>query len=101
MSRGKRIGVILILVGLCIPILAMLFASGYSSGRDFMWNVKNSGIVIWTEKKTEAPGPWQASHPLWIPTITYFVPCSVFFALGIVLVATGTGFMLLSRDQAK
>ncbi len=100
MNRGKRIGVILILVGLCIPILAMLFASGYSSGRDFMWNVKNTGFVIWTENKSEAPGPWQ-SYRTWTPTITYFVPCSVFFALGIVLVATGTGFIILSRDQAQ
>jgi len=49
-GRGRKIGVVLILVGICIPILAMLFASGYNSRQDLIWNVQHTEWVFWTER---------------------------------------------------
>lgn len=46
MVRGKKIGVILILTGLCIPILAMLFTSNYYPSKGFIWNVKETEIIL-------------------------------------------------------
>jgi hypothetical protein len=46
MSRGKKIGVVLILAGLCIPILSMLFAEGYDSRQDLIWNIQEMEIYV-------------------------------------------------------
>lgn len=110
MGRGKKIGVVLILAGFCIPILATLFASGYRTGQDLIWNVQNTEVVIWTERvpiTSEQDGPWkkyQAEIPGWIPaqkyqTLRYAIPCSALFGLGIILTATGIGLVVCSPKR--
>jgi hypothetical protein len=121
MGRGKKIGVVLILAGLCIPILAMIFASGYKSQQDLIWNIKNTEVVFWKQtsiiptkssadifdkvdanRKDEAHGPSKDYDPLELYhrkiTTYHQLPCSVFFGVGIILTAIGIGLVILSKD---
>jgi len=123
MARGKKIGVILILVSLCIPMLAMLFANWGYHGRDGVWrNAKYAGIVIWEREKPRPEIDFSGLPDKRIVTTaelfgnphqpnveyigplktkeTYYVPCRYLFGLGIILVAIGIGLVILS-DNGK
>jgi hypothetical protein len=91
MGQWKKVGVILILIGICIPILAMLFAQGYDSRRNLISNAQNIETVFWQE----------ISHP---PGLSYrintiYIPYRYFLALGLILTATGIGLTMLSKNE--
>jgi hypothetical protein len=46
MNRRKKTGVILIIVGICIPLLALPFVSGYSKEKGVIANFYKIGIQI-------------------------------------------------------
>jgi len=51
MDKRKKTGIILIIVGLCIPLLALPFVSGYSKDKGIIDNFYKIGIQI--RKDTE------------------------------------------------
>ena len=78
MTRGKKIGVVLMLSGLCIPILAMLFSSGYVSRQDLIWNAQHIEIILWeipipikyevlAPPPSDQDGPWKKYKRVKIP----------------------------------
>ncbi|HBA54678.1 hypothetical protein [Syntrophorhabdus aromaticivorans] len=98
MNHERKIGIICIFIGICVPLIALPFVSGYSKGKGFMYNFLNVGITINTEGQS-AP----ANHPPVTPakqnrkTITYkaFIPkqipfrwflavTAIFFYIGII-----------------
>jgi len=81
MGRGKKIGVVLILVGICIIMLTLVFGEGYYYRQDFISNLQDMRFYLWADGT--------------------YLPCKYFFGLGIVLTAIGIGFVVLSENVRK
>jgi hypothetical protein len=106
MSKGGKIGVVLMLIGFCIPMLSMLFASDYhpKRGEIFISIIKNTDIVCWKTGQ-EPVNPYLNTNKILTTEEvfgsikTYCVPLSLSFGLGIVLIATGIGLFVLSKKE--
>ncbi|MGD9579370.1 MAG: hypothetical protein AB7Y74_14125 [Syntrophorhabdus sp.] len=61
MDPEKKLGIILILVGLLIPLAALPFVSGFSREKGFYENLYNVGIAIGNESKDRTFKPAQPS----------------------------------------
>jgi hypothetical protein len=120
MGQRKKIGVILILTGLCIPMLSMIFASNYNPERGLILNIQKTIIVLWertyiVDAKPQhppdlalqsKPKPTRgetvtldsiAFDPIKIKE-TIYVPLSLSFGLGIILTAIGAGLVIISKN---
>ena len=98
MDPEKKKGILLIVVGLCIPLLALPFVSGFDMSKGFMDNFYNTGIRI--TKDTAGPGAAATSAPAdsskgapvpkkridKIPFRFFFVPTVLLIYIGIVLI---------------
>src|SRR3989304_4050381 len=75
MSKGKRIGAILILIGICIPLISFVFVEAYDSRLGFWQSVtatRGIHIKLWKRQnesnlleKYKLPTQWEdvVSHP--------------------------------------
>ena len=59
MDQQRRVGLILILIGICIPLMTLPFLSGYSRDKGFFDNFYRVGIELRKDKPADA-----YSHPL-------------------------------------
>jgi hypothetical protein len=99
MDREKKIGILLIAIGICIPLMAVPFISGYSKDKGILDNLYKVGITIKKDKpgqEEEAPPPisldkpkdedFQYSKlvPKRIPFRFFLVITLIFFYMGIV-----------------
>jgi hypothetical protein len=100
MNQRKKSGIIFIIVGICIPLLALPFVSGYSKELGFFDNFYKIGIQI---KKASPPksGSDPLAHldgdqgksklsiliPKRIPFRFFLVVTLIFFYIGIVRIA--------------
>lgn len=98
MDREKKIGILLIAIGICIPLMAVPFISGYSKDKGILDNLYKAGIAIKKDKpgQEEAPPPisldkpdeegFQFSKlvPKRIPFRFFLVITLIFFYMGIV-----------------
>ena len=57
MDRRKKKGIILIVIGICIPLMALPFVSGYSKERGFFDNFYKIGIPIRGDSEVSPEGP--------------------------------------------
>lgn len=111
MARGKKIGVVLILTGFCIPILAILFASQYNPRYGFIRYVQSAEIVLW--KRIIPPfNPYMHvddknqntikgdifDEIIKEEEIAYVLPYRYCFGLGIILTTIGIGLFLISEN---
>lgn len=55
MNDGKKKGIILIVIGICIPLFALPFVSGFDMNKGFMDNFYNTGIRITKDTGAAAP----------------------------------------------
>ncbi|HNT43413.1 MAG TPA: hypothetical protein PKN85_03070 [Syntrophorhabdaceae bacterium] len=62
MNDGKKKGIILIIIGICIPLFALPFVSGLDINKGFMDNFYNAGIRI-TKSAVPAPPETAAGKP--------------------------------------
>jgi len=76
MSKYKKIGIILILVGICIPLISFVFAEGYSSS-----------------------GFWYSVGEMYIDTGETTLPYKYLFSVGIISILTGIGFFVLAEPE--
>jgi hypothetical protein len=53
MNKQKKIGIIFIIIGICVPLIALPFVSGWSDGKGLFDNFYNIGIQI-REEQIEA-----------------------------------------------
>lgn len=66
MDREKKVGVILIAIGICIPLAVLPFVSGYSGEKGFVRNLYEVGIVLGGAKQAdtvEAGSPAAGKKP--------------------------------------
>ncbi len=50
MNKQKKIGIIFIIIGICVPLIALPFVSGWSDEKSLFDNFYNVGIQIREEK---------------------------------------------------
>ena len=50
MNREKKIGIVLIVFGICFPLILLPFVSGYEKDKGIIQNLFNVGIVLKKEK---------------------------------------------------
>jgi len=125
MTKFKRIGIILILIGVCIPLVSFVFATGYNPHFGFWWSVTRMNINLWQktviepeaqrgdvfdkitpERKKgfvpleEAPAPQGLTYlgetlPETLPETYVTLPYKYPFSLGIIFVLSGIGIFTL------
>ncbi len=99
MKPEKKKGILLIVIGLCIPLFALPFVSGFDMSKGFMDNFYNTGIRITKDTGQTAPvakiSPAGSSkNPLdlkkmrieKIPYRFFFVPAIFLIYVGIVMI---------------
>lgn len=102
MNDGKKKGIILIIIGICIPLFALPFVSGFDINKGFMDNFYNAGIRIAKDTGAAAPdapagkpsGDAAGKNPLSrdkmriekIPFRLFLVPTFILIYIGIVMI---------------
>ena len=101
MTKYKRIGIILILIGICIPLVAFVFSSGYNPKLGFLWSITKMNIYLWTQPaKPQTPPPGLDFDPYFEPhDIPVVLPYKYTFGLGVIFVLSGIGFFVLSKPK--
>ena len=110
MRADKRIGVILVLVGVGLPLLLLPFTGSYFH-LGFWSRVTGGDIQLWqTEPEKPCPhspaqdqkilGPY-ADPCFPIPAEYFAIPYRYFFALGVVLFLGGLGHLILGNMRNK
>ncbi len=80
MTRNKKIGTVLIIIGICIPVILLSFVSEYKEGAGFIKNLLGLKIMVCLTEKFKIG-----------------IPYRFFLALGILLAFIGIRFF----DKAK
>lgn len=101
MNEQKKKGIIIIVIGICIPLFILPFLSGYDKDKGFIYNFNNVGIRIkhnvnsaapqvppgtikgQKEKKPFSPG---MLIPAMIPFRLLLVPTFILLFIGIVMI---------------
>jgi hypothetical protein len=102
MDNGKKKGIILIIIGICIPLFALPFVSGFDINKGFMDNFYNAGIRITKDTGKAVPDApakkpsedTTRKNPLSpdkmriekIPFRLFFVPTFILMYIGIVMI---------------
>ena len=55
MDNGKKKGIALIIIGICFPLFALPFVSGFDINKGFMDNFYNTGIRITKNNANSTP----------------------------------------------
>jgi len=80
MNRNQKIGVILIIVGIGLPLLALAFVDYYLPEGGFIYNMQHFMDIDIELNDTE-------------------IPYGYIFILGIILIGTGIGLIFLSKPK--
>jgi hypothetical protein len=100
MGKANKIGIILILVGICLPTVTLPFISEFHPLPDvcltsnFFHNMGNMEIVLRSEQVLTPDNPQRTNYQEKIA-----IPYRYLFALGVILACAGIGTIVLSRDK--
>ena len=99
MNNEKKKGILLIIIGICIPLFALPFVSGFDMHKGFMDNFYNTGIRITKDTGQTAPAANNpaadsSKNPLnpkkmridKIPFRLFFVPTFLLIYIGIIMI---------------
>jgi hypothetical protein len=102
MDNVRKKGILLIVIGICVPLFALPFVSGFDINKGFMDNFYNAGIRITKDTRTTAPdaaavkpsGDAAGKNPLSrekmriekIPFRLFLVPTFILIYIGIVMI---------------
>ncbi len=90
MNQAKKIGIILLLAGVCLPFLAFPFVDNYSPHEGIVDNIAQMEIVMREQKLIVSGGGLKLQEKS-------AIQFKYIFTLGVVLILTGTGFIALSK----
>ncbi len=118
MNKYKRIGIILILIGVCIPLVAFIFAIGYEPKMGFWWSVPNMNIILWQKhlklesssvgSNIQKPMTYEEAIDIVPPedlpiealrATFVLLPYKFPFSLGIILLLSGIGLFVLAKPK--
>ncbi|MBA4390912.1 MAG: hypothetical protein C0399_08240 [Syntrophus sp. (in: bacteria)] len=86
MNREKKTGVVLIIIGICLPLVFLPFLSGYEKDRGIIENFLKIGIVVKKEKPVSADKMAPSSMAKILPAR---FPYRFILAFGIFLIFAG------------
>ncbi len=87
MSRKRKCGIILIIIGLVLPMISFGLTDGYDPQLGLLWSIRNMEVVLVKDTYVgEYPSGYWANRL----TISYFL----LLAIGFVLVGVGAGLVL-------
>jgi|GEM_PF-375630 len=99
MDPEKKLGIILIIIGLIIPLIVFPFVTGFSREKSFSDNFYNAGIKIGTAAEDNSPSQvpaksegaktqvkvtWSMVLPRKIPFRYFLVPTVILIYMGII-----------------
>jgi len=96
--RDRRIGVILLLTGVCLPLALFPFAHNYHPLKGFWGSLNDLEIWLWETKPEVRCDPWGIGEKLGTcprPAEYFAVPYRYPFALGVILFFSGLAVLLL------
>ncbi len=99
MTRAKKIGIIILLAGICLPTATLPFITEFHPKPDicltsnFFGNMGNM-IVAFGGKQTDVSGNTGAAGG---PVVA--IPYKYLFALGVIMTCVGAGIILLSPGK--
>jgi hypothetical protein len=96
MDREKRIGIVLIIFGICFPLVLLPFVSGYEKDKGIIQNLFNVGIVLKKEKPVTVQETFPSSLMKVIPGR---LPYRFIIASGIFFIFTGIMKIDISRPK--
>jgi len=97
MSKNQKIGVILVLVGIGLPLVLFPFASKYNPKRGLLGSIGRMKIVLREGEYVPPPGETiYGGYYKGRIELPYKYP----LVLGIILICTGTGLIILSKPKS-
>ena len=96
MGREKKIGVTLIVLGVCIPLILFPFVSGYEKENGIFQNLFTVGLLLKKEKPVTSGEIFPSSLMKIIPEM---LPYRFALAIGIFLIFAGIVKIDLSRRK--
>ena len=94
MDKAKKIGIVLLLVGFCLPFVAFPFVDNYSPHESVVTNIQEMEIVLKEQKLIITGDGLKVEEKK-------ALPYRYIFLLGVVLVFTGVGFIAISKKGKK
>jgi hypothetical protein len=106
MNRDKKIGVGLIVFGICLPLMALPFISGYSKEKSIFENLYQVGIKIKKENQSDtaiepagSPGQGSGKHLDFSRLIPKRIPFRFFLAFTLIFLYAG--FVKIERSKRR
>jgi hypothetical protein len=96
MNKEKKIGIVLIVFGICFPLMLLPFVSGYEKDRGMVQNLFNMGIMLNKEKVVTIGETYPSSLMRIIPRR---LPYRFVLASGILFIFMGILKIDLSRRK--
>lgn len=105
MRKAKKIGIILNLIGICLPTVTLPFISEFHPLTDvcltsnFFHNMGNMKVVLRSEQVVTPDNPQRTNYKGKIA-----IPYRYLFALGVILACAGIGAIVLTgenKDKSK
>lgn len=102
MDAGRKTGIALLIIGICIPLFALPFVSGFDKDKGFLYNFRNVGIRLTEEAAVEVPRSVDGNTPVQaskrysflqrmkidrIPLRFFFIPTVILAYIGIAMIA--------------
>jgi hypothetical protein len=105
MNRQKKIGIISIIIGICIPLITLPFVSGWSDKKGFIDNFLDAGIQIREEKTDESNSKAGNITDIKNKKITYsdLIPSKIPFRLflAVTIILGYIGFVKIDSSRHK
>ncbi len=105
MDREKKMGIILILIGICIPLAVFPFVSGYSKDKGIVDIIYKAAIVIRKDKQggEESPSPITLDKPTRKVSFSNLTPKRIPFRffLAATLILLYMGFIRIDRSRRR
>ena len=105
MDREKKVGIILIIIGICIPLAIFPFLSGYSKEKGIVDTIYKAGIAIRNDKQggEESPSPITVDKPKAKISFSRLIPKRIPFRffLAATLILLYMGFIRIDRSRRR
>jgi hypothetical protein len=102
MTKAKKIGIILVLVGICLPTATLPFITEFRPHPElcltsnFFSNLGNMVVTFGIKQMNVVASDMAAAY---MPVIT--IPYRYLFALGVIMMCTGLGVIVVSHPTKK
>ena len=109
MDTEKKVGIVLVIIGICIPLVALPFVSGFDKDKGFLYNFRNVGIRLTEESAVGAPRSADGDTAVRPPKKSFFlekmkldrIPLRFFLIPTVILAYIGIFMIGRTRSRAR